>query len=105
MTMKRGGRRFNAGRKAKAPVTLKGVKGLRPLDVLLKIMNDERVDSEARLKAAITAAPYVHLRRGQGGKRDSERALGKAAAEGKFAPGATPKLLLIKKNDNDDGAA
>ena len=42
-----------------------GLKELTPLDVLLCMMNDDDLDPDVRIRAAIGAAPYVRRRKPQ----------------------------------------
>jgi len=96
-----GGARPGAGSKPKPPQLLQ-VKpdGDTPLDILLAIARDETVDVMARARAASAAAQYVHVRRHDGGKRDTDARKAKSAAGGKFKPNAPPKLNLVN-NDRE----
>lgn len=67
--------------------------GKKPLDYMLKVMNDPTADEFRRDKMAVAAAPYMHIKKGEGGKKDEQGAAAKRAAGGKFAPAAPPKLV------------
>ena len=66
-----------------------------PLEYMLEIVNDETVDEARRDRLAIAAAPFVHARAGESGKKDERLSAAKKAATGKFAPVAPP-LRLVK---------
>lgn len=67
--MARGGARPGAGRKKNganrltAEAAAKARDGLSPLDYLLAILRDEKVEQARRMDAAKAAAPYCHPRR------------------------------------------
>ena len=44
--------------------------------------------------AAVAAAQYVHIKKGDGGKKDEDAEKAKKAGSGKFAPSAPPKLVV-----------
>ncbi len=70
--------------------------GLTPLAYMLKVMNDPEADKERRDRMAVSAAPYVHARKGEGkGKKDERDEKAKAAGSGRFAP-SKPPLALVK---------
>ncbi len=73
--------------------TRKGSK--TPLEYMLDIVNDETADEARRDRLAIAAAPFVHARAGEGGKKDERQAAAKKASSGKFSPVAAP-LRLVK---------
>lgn len=65
----RGGKRAGAGRKPGSPNKASAARqaavkasGITPLDYMLKVMRNKRVDLATRLEAAGKAAPYVHPR-------------------------------------------
>jgi hypothetical protein len=66
--MARGGRREGAGRKPgsvsrlDAEARKRAAMGLLPLDYILSVMRDEKVDRHTRIDAAKAAAPYCHAR-------------------------------------------
>lgn len=90
-----GGARPGAGRKPKPPC----VTGERdPLEFLLDVMQGNVAANAAQVKAAIAAAPYVHQKRGDGGKKDRAAAdAKKAAAGGKFAPSKAPNVVMLNR--------
>jgi phage terminase small subunit len=68
----------------------------KPLEYMLRVMNDPNADPELRSRMAQAAAPYVHQRQGEGmGKKEEAEDLAKKALSGKFAPGRPP-LKVIK---------
>ena len=95
---KSGGVRPNAGRKP-APKTQSISVAAKsqddPLAFLLAVMNDSALDDKLRIEAAKAAVPYVHLKKGEGGKKDEKLDAAKQAGRGKFAAAATP-LRMVK---------
>jgi phage terminase small subunit len=92
-----GGARPNSGPKPKpkAPeLPLAAVEGQSPLDFLLSVQNDPAATPALRVRAAVAAAQYLHTKRHDGGKKDEAEELAKAAAKGKYAPKAAPKLVV-----------
>jgi hypothetical protein len=88
--MARGGYRPGSGRPRKNLET-KTIKrearksGLRPLDYMLEVMNDQTADPSRRDRMAIAAAPFVHAR---AESRKSKRDLTQDAAAAASAGGA-----------------
>lgn len=66
---------------------------LTPLSYLLSVVNDTKADRRERIQAASIAAPYVHARKGEGGKKDAAADAAKKVSTGRFAPAAPPKLV------------
>lgn len=66
-----------------------------PLEYMLDIVNDETADEARRDRLAIAAAPFIHARAGEGGKKEERAQAAKKAGTGKFAPVAPP-LRLVK---------
>jgi phage terminase small subunit len=65
--------------------------GLSPLDYLLAVMRSPKSSKSARMTAAIQAAPYMHPKLAQKGKK--EAALDEAKTKpSRFAAGAPPRL-------------
>lgn len=91
-----GGARPGAGRKAKPKVenVLPAVPGQSPLDFLLAVVNNAQAAPHLRVRAAVAAAQYVHVKKADGGKKDDAKAAAKKAGKGKFAPGTPPLRLL-----------
>lgn len=71
--------------------------GKSPLDYMLGVMNDNEAENERRDKMATAAAPYMHMKKGEGGKKDEKQEAAKKAGAGKFAPAAPPKLVVNNK--------
>lgn len=92
-----GGARPGSGRKPKkenaGAKTAPAMPDATPLDVLKQMMNDPEVPIAQRIKAAQAAAPYVHQKVGEGGKKEQQAADAKRAAN-KFAASAPPKLVV-----------
>lgn len=89
-----GGSRPGAGRKPKPP----HVTGERdPLEFLLDVMQGKVAANAAQVKAAIAAAPYVHPKKGEGGKKEKAADAAKKAADGKFAPSQLPNVLMLRR--------
>ena len=73
------------------PVTVKS-----PLQYMLDVMNDAGADEKLRAQMAVAAAPYMHAKRGEGGKKDEQADKAKVAATGKYAPAAPPLKLVAR---------
>ena len=101
------GQKYNKSGSKKEPVTKKDeipqdiiddakVKNLDPLTYMLKVMNDPSVDGNRRDRMAVSAAPYLHSRKGEGaGKKADNDEKAKTAGTGRFAS-MTNKLKLVK---------
>lgn len=63
-----------------------------PRDFLLATMNDAETEQKLRVQAASVLMPYVHAKKGEGGKKDARDEAAKAAAS-KFG-GAPPAPRL-----------
>ena len=50
--------------------------------------------SNLQVRAAIAAAQYVHLKKGDGGKKDEANEKAQKAAGGKFGPAKAPLKLV-----------
>lgn len=113
--MPRGGSRPGAGRKKalvkaeprpdkveptlEAPVSDVPVTVKTPLQYMLDVMNDPGADERLRSQMAVAAAPYMHAKKGEGGKKDEQADKAKQAAGGRFKPAAPPlKLVAQRKN-------
>jgi len=104
--MASGGYRPGAGRpkgakapKAKAIQVAKDVgkaarkSGLKPLDYMLFVMNDETADAERRDRMAIAAAPYVHSKaadKAPGKLEQRQESAVEASSAGKYATPPPP---------------
>lgn len=71
--------------------------GKKPLDYMLGVMNDESADDERRDKMAMAAAPYLHSKRGESGKKEDLHEAAKKANTGKFSPTAPPRLVVNRR--------
>lgn len=66
--------------------------GISPLDYMLAVMRNPKESKSARITAAIQAAPYMHPKLAQKGKK--EAALDDAKTKpNRFAPSAPPRLV------------
>lgn len=110
--MSRGGPRVGAGRPKKAEnrpgkaapanqstadqtnVSLPVDPKKDPLDYMLAVMNDTSLDAGRRDRMAVAAAPYLHAKAGESGKKDAKVQAAKKASTGKFAPSAPPRLVV-----------
>lgn len=63
-----------------------------PKDFLLAVMNDLESEAKLRVDAAKALMPFVHSRKGEGGKKDAAKEAAVKAA-GKFSRQAPPKLV------------
>lgn len=64
-----------------------------PLEFLKSVMNDRGEDIDTRKDAAKAILPYLHSKKGEGGKKDAKQAAAKAIAS-KFAGMAPPQLIV-----------
>jgi phage terminase small subunit len=67
-----------------------------PLEFLKSVMNDANEDIDTRKDAAKAMLPYLHQKKGEGGKKDAKGAAAKTAAN-KFAVPAPPKLVVSNR--------
>lgn len=65
---------------------------LTPLDFLLGVMRDPTEDKARRMSAAQLAAPYVHAKKGEVGKKEARQEAAQKVG-GRFTPTAPPKLV------------
>ena len=77
-----------------APVTPPATRYDNPLDFLIDAMNNTALDMPLRVRAALSAAQYKHVKAGDGGKKDQQAAAAKSAAA-KFRPRAPPPLRVV----------
>ena len=101
-----GGKRPGAGRpkgtKAEKPDTIipdTTEMTMAPLDFMLMVMNDVTASPSLRIRMAIAAAPFVHLRKGVvgTGKKAQRQERAKKAGSGKFASSAPPTPPDLKR--------
>ena len=64
-----------------------------PLEFLKSVMNDRGEDIDTRKDAAKAMLPYLHSKKGEGGKKDAKQAAAKAVAS-KFMGMAPPQLIV-----------
>lgn len=62
------------------------------MDFLLKVMRDENEDKGRRMQAAIQAAPYLHAKKGEAGKKEQKQKAAEKVA-GRFSASEPPKLV------------
>jgi len=62
---------------------------------MLKVMRDPNSHAELRARMAVAAAPYVHKKMGEGGKKEDQQERAKALAS-KFTP-STPPPAAVRK--------
>ena len=70
-----------------------------PLEYLLGVVNDAGADPADRMRAAVSAAPYVHARASdivsaKGKKEQKQEAAEQVAGAGRFAPRRGPRLAV-----------
>lgn len=69
-----------------------------PLEFLREVMNDLTEETDVRKDAAKAMLPYIHPKKGEGGKKDARNAAAKVAASAsKFGAMAPPKLVVNNK--------
>lgn len=61
-----------------------------PLEYMLDVMNDPTADKARRDRMAAYAAPYLHPKAGEQGKKEGRADAAQKAATGKYAPAAAP---------------
>lgn len=66
-----------------------------PKDFLLAVMNDGGTEPKLRVDAAKALMPFIHQRRGEGGKKEQAKDKANAAAGGKFGPRQPPQLKAV----------
>ena len=89
-----GGVRPGAGRKPKAPEPV-ATTASDPKEFLLALMQDVTADQRVRADAAKTLMPFMHVKLGEGGKKDEKQRAAQTASAGKFAASAPPKLSVV----------
>lgn len=57
---------------------------MTPLDYMLLVMNSDEVDDGRRDRMAVAAAPFVHTKMGEGGKKEQKQEAAEKAGTGKF---------------------
>jgi phage terminase small subunit len=67
-----------------------------PLEFLELVLNLPAAPLKDRIRAAIAAAQYRHMKKGDGGKKDEQADKAKKAAGGRFRAAAAP-LALVKR--------
>ena len=67
---------------------------MTPLEYMLKVMNDPKCPVDRRDRMPISAAPFCHTRKGEGGLKDERAERAARAASGKYAPGAPPLKVI-----------
>ncbi len=99
-----GGTRAGAGRKPnpvpKLPETGDIAELLQHKDpkiFLMAVMNDAGSDARLRIDAAKALMPFVHLKLGEGGKKDQQQKQAEQASTGRFAAPAGPRLAVNNK--------
>lgn len=64
-----------------------------PLEFLKYVMNNQAEDIDTRKDAAKAMLPYLHSKKGEGGKKDAKQAAAKAVAS-KFTGMPPPQLIV-----------
>ena len=64
-----------------------------PLEYMLAIMNDPEIEPSRRDKMAIAAAPFIHPKAGESGKKEKLADAAEKASAGRFKPSEPPKLV------------
>ncbi|KAA5961018.1 MULTISPECIES: terminase small subunit [Pantoea] len=67
-----------------------------PLEFLKAVMNDQHEDIDTRKDAAKAMLPYIHSKKGEGGKKDAKLAAAKSVAS-KFSGLTPPKLVVSNR--------
>lgn len=90
---KSGGFRAGAGRKPAPKPDPTVNPGMEPLVFLEGVMQGLIQATPLQVRAAVAAAQYRHMKKGDGGLRDEKDAAAKKAASSKFAPASAPRLV------------
>ena len=88
-----GGQRMGAGRPKNEAVKLNLPASTDPQAFLLAVMNDTGSDAKLRVDAAKALMPFIHAKKGEGGKKEEAANAAKKAGTGKFKPGSPPRLV------------
>lgn len=98
-----GGARLGAGRpkkeaqKLSIPVPVGDTLAHKdPKVFLLALMNDLEADVKLRADAAKALMPFMHQKKGEGGKKDEDAAKAKEAGAGKYGARQGPRLVSSK---------
>ena len=87
-----GGARPGAGRPKKEPAVLTlSVQYDDPLAFLKAVMNDNGTEAKLRVDAAKALMPFVHVKKGEGGKKEQKQADAEKIAS-RFGQSAPPRL-------------
>lgn len=93
-----GGARPGAGRKPKEPdILVLAATYEDPAKFLRAVMNDSGSDAKLRVDAAKCLMPFVHLKLGEGGKKDAKQDAAKKVGAGRFGAAPAP-LKLVNRN-------
>lgn len=96
--MASGGYRPGAGRprkedkEAEAAAMADTARYATPLDYMLAVMNDVTAEPARRDRMAIAAAPFIHAKPGEAGKKEGRAEAAREAAQGKFRASEPPRL-------------
>ena len=101
VVMPRGGHRPGAGRPrkrrepvpaAQTPAAPPRAARVEPLEYMLGVMNDPAAPPERRDRMAVAAAPFVHTKAGEQGKKAAKHeAARQVASSSRFGAGPAPK--------------
>jgi phage terminase small subunit len=71
---------------------------MTPMDYMLMVIRDKKIDPVRRDRMAIAAAPFCHPRKGEGqGKKEEKSDRAAKAGAGRFAASAPPVLKVVNK--------
>lgn len=88
-----GGARPGAGRPPKPPTIVQVAANYDdPEKFLRAVMNDSGSDAKLRVDAAKALMPYIHAKKGEGGKKEQKNDEAKKVAS-RFSSSAPPKLV------------
>lgn len=95
-----GGARPGAGRKPQPKAPASPVVRIEGDGDMLKLLQDValgRIESTPlQVRAAIAAVQYTHTKKGDGGKKDEQKAKAGQVLKGRFGPAAPPTLVSSK---------
>lgn len=67
---------------------------MTPLAYMLKVMMDGDADPARRDRMAVSAAPFIHPKAGESGKKEGKDEKAAVASRGKFRAGRAPLALV-----------
>ena len=89
-----GGARPGAGAKKKPVPVIEVATTEDPKKFLISVMNDQEMDARLRIDAAKSLMPFMHVKLGEGGKKEELAGKARQAGAGKFKAAPAPLKLV-----------